>query len=599
MSLIRTSLAALLAATCACASYRYLPLAPGAVSSLPPTETPLDYDKSNFLLFHKQLDDSLTEKVFVTSGGTLLAATVWPEGGLLASSDFGASWSSFTSLARDPANEPRVIRELQADPRDPQRLYARAYNGLLASRDGGKSWQLLKPGRRRPVLALSINAEGAVFAAQDDSVYRSDDGGETFLPLPLVLPQGAPNPDNDDSRPDPARVRSVLADPAHPKTVFVSIEPQPFTETFQRRLVGMFEHTTQEGELAHAFFKLPGGQPISKTQFGDPRAGIYVTHDGGHVWEKTGLGVDAWLVAQGGAIYAVPAEPLIRAAGFEQTAPGLASAISAQLHENSFDPEVLRGACRYPGDAAAVASPPPSPIFRSDDEGRTWSRVGEPGLPLLLALRVAIDAQQSGREPWPKRIFKTAMQQELDNHEKQMKTNIGPDQPTDTNGRNRFGLKNRPRASETEVPADMTGPLLSLLEPAGILSFAGPGRPLTGVTKVSDTEIWAYEPTDAYWNQLADAVIRATKRQSELSLGNGNEPPSSGPGFQLLHSTDGGVTWTRAPFSLDRFGILTARGISPYPSSIAATSNEAIVVLAGHDSAGGPWRQLLIVPTPK
>lgn len=578
-----------LAALSGCASYRYLPL-PAETG----TTTPLSYQATRALVFGSTGDDSLVEQIFSSpaGGGTTLVTVMRPTSGVLASRDGGASWS-FTAFPLDLRATPRVLREVIFDPADINRIYARAFNGLYLSTDRGQSFgQIAINGRRgRTIDAFALGPDGTLYIGQGDALYATSDRGATVDPIPLAIPLAGvttiKNAAGEEIKIDPVRIRSILVDPAHAKTVYVSIEPEPPAENFQRRLIGLLDDATEEGRQARGLLGLPPEKPLEKVAFGDRRAGVYVTHDGGRVWQKTPLAVDSWLTSHDGAIYAVAAEPLVTAAGLAVRYPDLARAIGAQLHENAFDFELLRRACAFPGRDALIASAPAAPIFRSSDEGKSWSHLVNPDFSLALALRRSFEQQRS-RDAWPPRpLVRGPEEHDLGT------PGLGPDKPGQPIHRN--GLKRR--EPEPAIPPDLTVPLLSLLDPTTLLGNVGPSVSLSGLAQTDQNGVlWAYAPTEAYWAQLTEALMRATRRQGELSQGLGVEAPTAPNGFQLLRSDDGGKTWTEAPATLDRYGILAARGIAPYPESIAASALQALFLMSGHDKAGHLWKQLLREP---
>lgn len=96
---------------------------------------------------------------------------VAPVGGVVSSSDGGASW-------RLPA-EGQIKAEVQAIAIDHEgRIYAgTARRGVIRSTDGGRSWQPVSSGlTRRDVRSLAVDADGHVYAGTIGGVYRTTDG---------------------------------------------------------------------------------------------------------------------------------------------------------------------------------------------------------------------------------------------------------------------------------------------------------------------------------------------------------------------------------------------------------------------------------------
>ena len=121
----------------------------------------------------------------LTSAGgtpeTLYAASM--SAGVLRSMDGGAS---FTPVAPTLG---RMVYTVVVDPASRTTVYAGADGGLFRSTDGGKSWiKLPYPAANAAVLGLSIAQPGRIMAIAVDSqggvVLRSDDGGATWASHP-------------------------------------------------------------------------------------------------------------------------------------------------------------------------------------------------------------------------------------------------------------------------------------------------------------------------------------------------------------------------------------------------------------------------------
>jgi len=147
---------------------------------------------------------------------------------------------------------------------------------------------------------------------------------------------------------------------------------------------------------AVAAFKLVDARDAPPA-FGPAGDGVYVTADGGGLWKKNGLALDAWLAEREGTLYAVAAEPIVQAAALMRRNPDMAGAAELQFKGGRADAAVLRAALRYPGREALLAGPVAAAlVWRSADGGTTWSRLADPPLPIAVMLRSA--AERGGED---------------------------------------------------------------------------------------------------------------------------------------------------------------------------------------------------------
>jgi hypothetical protein len=124
--------------------------------------------QQNRLLVHPSQPD----RVLSLSGGALWLST-----------DGGRSFAAQASLA-PPACQPGVCTDLAMDERTPDRLYAACKDGLAVSDNAGLCFTHSDAGGLRPlVLVTSPLAKDRLWAATEDGVYRSLDGGATFSRL--------------------------------------------------------------------------------------------------------------------------------------------------------------------------------------------------------------------------------------------------------------------------------------------------------------------------------------------------------------------------------------------------------------------------------
>ena len=117
------------------------------------------------------------------AGDTVYAGTA--ARGLLASNDGGASWE-----ARNAEAGKMFMGVILVDPADPQRLIAPDMSaGLMASADGGVTWKPLGgPGGAMAAAWDPTNTQRLLAVGMAESAL-SNDGGKTWTPL--TLPEGA------------------------------------------------------------------------------------------------------------------------------------------------------------------------------------------------------------------------------------------------------------------------------------------------------------------------------------------------------------------------------------------------------------------------
>ncbi len=195
--------------------------------------------------------------------------------GMYHSQDAGASWklANFTAL---DGNAVAVSANYDAD----KTLWAGlGALGLFKSTDGGEHWQATNLGEYTKVWDISVSpADGSLWLATDEGVYRTPDGGTTLLPLSTNITDT--NVTNIAVSPNFASDQIVLAG------------------TYS----GIFR-TTNGG----ASWTIAGGQPsfwnyvedlaispnfaVDQTAFAAYRySGIYRSTDGGATWQSFGLG---------------------------------------------------------------------------------------------------------------------------------------------------------------------------------------------------------------------------------------------------------------------------------------------------------------------
>jgi len=148
--------------------------------------------------------------------------------GLFRSADGGDTWTEVASLRRHPTHETwnpgnggKCLHTIRRDPNDPDRLYiAASAGGIYRSDDRGTSWRPVSKGIRSDFMpepmrypesgqcvhkfGMPAGKAGRIWLQNHGGVYRSDDGGDTWVRVDEELPSdfGFPvvaHPHNPDS----------------------------------------------------------------------------------------------------------------------------------------------------------------------------------------------------------------------------------------------------------------------------------------------------------------------------------------------------------------------------------------------------------------
>ncbi len=100
----------------------------------------------------------------------------------MSSADAGVTWNL---MDRPP---PNGFYSIVQDPSLTTRLYAASFDGVYVSIDSGMNWTLSSRGMEGfPIQSLAAGADGMVYAGTSAGVFRSADGGDTWLPTRLSL----------------------------------------------------------------------------------------------------------------------------------------------------------------------------------------------------------------------------------------------------------------------------------------------------------------------------------------------------------------------------------------------------------------------------
>jgi len=574
-----------------CASVRALPAPPPPPGASP---LPLKLESTRLGIFSSVQDQVAIERVFVDPADprVLLVTATDPRGGVFATSDGGLTWS-FAELdlvdegdlvAASDGSAARLFRDVIFDPADPRRIFARTQRALLRSGDGGANWTAcaLEHDRAVPIDTFAV-AGASLLVASGRYLYSSEDGGQTFTRR-VIQVEGV----QEDNR---VRVRSIAVDPANPLHVAISLNAVNEGIDLARRIGSAIDGTSDVGLAAQSLVESSDPRP-QRFSLGSGPSGVLISTDGGIEWQRTGLALDAWLVARRGVLYALAASPVLEAAMLAQKQPALATAVRDELRGLHIDVNTVRGAFAFPGRERLLLGPlATAPLFRSTDGGIGWVRVFDKEAEGLVALRASIDRQRAAWADPPVTAAPVP----------QRRGGGGGGRGRGRGGRGGGGggggapRQDRARPGSAEAT-------LAYLDPVRLLSLYNEHRPLSGLSSGGGA-LFAWVPSEAQWSRLADEALTSTDVAGEISLGPGyppKDPPQSQP-FELLRSSDEGATWEPGGPAATEFASpprnTTGRHPPPpYPASVVSAEGELIVVVAGldegHHVRRSGWRWL-------
>jgi photosystem II stability/assembly factor-like uncharacterized protein len=254
------------------------------------------------------------------------------EGGVFRSSDRGFTWT----LAGQGLGIGGLMRALGVDARSAETAYAVVGDKLFKTVNGGASWRRIEPRQIRrgetvsTVLVHPRRAGSLYILAGAGRILRSTDGGATWTVL---------------SSPSPRGISLLAIDPAEPDALYAATEIGLFKSRNGGARWFAINQGLDRGKPVQALAFDPASRTIYLSQgndFSEPVA-LFKSTDGGARWTSVSPGVGPGTVS-----------------GLAVTA-GPRPAVIAVLDARS--------------------------LLRSEDGGRTWSRVeaGPPGfvLPLL------------------------------------------------------------------------------------------------------------------------------------------------------------------------------------------------------------------------
>jgi hypothetical protein len=278
------------------------------------------------------------------------------------------------------------------DPADPARMYVGTHgHGLWRSRDAGHSWEPTGRGvPHRWVTAVGVEGGtggrvGAVYAGTEPStISRSDDGGNTWVPLPGLVRLASADEWSFPPKPETHHVRWIETDPNLVGNLFVAIEAGALVRSFDRG--GSWLDRVRGGPFdTHTAATIPGLDGRLSCAAGD---GYFESDDGGATWRRPMKGLrHGYLVG----VAVDPGEPetiVVSASSGPYRAywPDDAEAYLYRkvggdrfelLTDGLPDPKgtVASRLATHPSEPGAFYAVNNHGLFRSGDGGRRWDEV--------------------------------------------------------------------------------------------------------------------------------------------------------------------------------------------------------------------------------
>lgn len=228
--------------------------------------------------------------------------------GLFRSVDGGDTWSEMASLRQHPTHDSwgpgfggKCLHTIGLDPFESERLYiACSAGGIYRSEDAGESWQPINRGIRADFnppdqkfpesgqcvhkFALSPARPGRIWLQNHGGVYRSDDGGDTWIEVGASLPSDfgfAIVADPSDS--DTAYVVPVMDGPRWPVENVLAVYRTRDSGSHWDRMKQGLPAPTFNGVLRDGFTgdaRSPQG-----LYFGTTSGSVYASANAGETWD--------------------------------------------------------------------------------------------------------------------------------------------------------------------------------------------------------------------------------------------------------------------------------------------------------------------------
>ncbi|MFH1460815.1 MAG: YCF48-related protein [Patescibacteria group bacterium] len=171
-----------------------------------------DYGKSWEI--KKWFDDVVSDIVINPKNTREVYVSTFQEG-IYKTTDKGDTWQSFEDVLKD-FRQARRVENLLIDSQRPNIVYAGSEYGLLATKNGGQTWQevaIVMPPESKPVLSLAIESENTdnLYYGAGSILYRSLDQGKTWTVHELNSQRN---------------VKTIAIDPKNPEVIYVGMQEE-------------------------------------------------------------------------------------------------------------------------------------------------------------------------------------------------------------------------------------------------------------------------------------------------------------------------------------------------------------------------------------
>lgn len=168
-----------------------------------------DYGKSWETM--KWFDDIISDIVINPKNTRIVYLSTFSRG-IYKTTNKGETWQSFEEKMREFSQAQNVER-LVIDLQRPDIIYAGSDYGLLATKDGGKTWQevnIIMPPQSLPILSLAINQQNTdyLYYGAGSMLYRSLDQGQNWTVYEL---------------PSSRTIKFIAIDPFRPDLIYAGM----------------------------------------------------------------------------------------------------------------------------------------------------------------------------------------------------------------------------------------------------------------------------------------------------------------------------------------------------------------------------------------